>query len=93
MKQKNVFRPKEKSLQVQFYSGYRGYETPRSIIIDKKEYLIKKITERKRIADQKSGKQYTQFLCQTLHKTYLIKVFELWETYEVKVYEKQENSK
>lgn len=49
--------------EVKFYSGYKGQETPRSVIIGDKEFKIDKILERKRVVDKESGEYCEVFKC------------------------------
>jgi len=44
-----------------FYSGYRGKETPRAVIIGEREFKIEEIIERKRVMDAVSGERYELF--------------------------------
>ncbi len=89
MKVKKDSNPKADKLHVQFYSGSKSYETPRSITIGEKEYAIKRITEQKRITDFKSGKRYNLFVCETETKTYSIKVFDSGKTYRISAFEEK----
>jgi len=89
MKVKNDSNSKADKPRVRFYSGYKRYETPRSVTIGEKEHAIKKITEQKRITDSKSGKRYDLFVCETDDRTYSIKVFDSGKTYRVSVYEEK----
>ena len=58
-------RNKEKALkfEVKFYSGHKGDETPRSVIMGQREFKIDEVIERKRVRDLKSGKSYEVFKC------------------------------
>ena len=49
--------------EVKFYSGYKGDEIPRSIIMGEREFKIEEIVERKRVVDQTSGKRCDVFIC------------------------------
>jgi len=49
--------------EVKFYSSYKGDETPRSVVMGEREFKIDEIIERKRVFDQKSGKNYEVFKC------------------------------
>lgn len=49
--------------EVKFYSGYKGKETPRSVIMGDREFIIEEILERKRIIDHESGEHYEVFKC------------------------------
>jgi hypothetical protein len=68
--------PKEKlpDAKVEFYSGYRGQETPTSIIIQGTEYPIDEIISRKRISDQKTGDVSETFECRSGRKHFRIEI-------------------
>jgi hypothetical protein len=60
-------KPKKNStFELRFYEGYKGRETPRSVVLGNKELIIEKILERKRIHDQKTGKTIEVFICEML---------------------------
>jgi len=61
-------KPSEK-VKVNFYSGYKDEETPRSVIINKKEYIIEKVISRERIFEAKTGKTLEAFTCKTEGRT------------------------
>jgi len=50
---------------VRFYSGYKGEEIPRSVLIDDTEYAIDEILNRGRVFDAETGKTREFFLCRT----------------------------
>ena len=49
--------------ELRFYAGYKGDETPRSVIIGNREFRIDEILSRKRILDRKSGKKMEIYKC------------------------------
>jgi hypothetical protein len=55
---------KSSAFELLFYEGYKGRETPRSIVLGKKELIIEKILERKRIHNSKTGKTTEVFICE-----------------------------
>jgi hypothetical protein len=57
-----------------FYEGYRNRETPRSVIIGDREFLIEQIFWRKRVQDEKSGKTVEVFKCKMDGQTVRISV-------------------
>lgn len=67
------------SFELRFYSGYKGEETPRSVRIGEKEFLIEKILWRKRGFDPKSGKTFEDFKCRMEGETVMITVYETGE--------------
>ena len=48
-------------VKVRFYSGYKGEETPRSVVFDDKEISIDRILERKRILDSKTAQSREEY--------------------------------
>lgn len=55
--------PQKAKGQVIFYEGYKGNESPRWIILDKRKLKIDKILWKKRSLDKESGKTYEIFKC------------------------------
>lgn len=70
---------KSPSFQLRFYEGYKGKETPRSVIIGTKEFFIEKILERRRIRDPETGKTIEIFTCQMQDKKVRITLHESGE--------------
>ena len=57
-------KPKKNAeFELRFYEGYRGKETPRSVVLGSKELIIEKVLERKRIHNPKTGKTTEVFIC------------------------------
>jgi hypothetical protein len=50
-------------VQVLFYSGYRGEEAPRAVIMDGREYRIEEVLTRERVLDSKTGETREVFVC------------------------------
>ena len=50
--------------ELRFYEGYKGKETPRSVIIGNREFKIDRVLDRKRIRDEKTGKISEVFICE-----------------------------
>jgi hypothetical protein len=57
-------RPAEK-MRVLCYSGYKGEETPRAIMVGEKEITVEKILSRKRISDAETGRIREVFTAKT----------------------------
>lgn len=70
---------KEKNFELRFYSGYKGEETPRSVLIGKREFKIDEVISRKRIVDQKTGRQSEVYICRMKGETVKITKFEQGE--------------
>jgi len=67
------------NFEVKYYSGYKGEERPRSVVIGKREFKIEKIIWRKRILDKKSGKRYEVFKVKMDGETVEIKKYKSGE--------------
>jgi len=68
---------KSTSFKLRFYEGYKGRETPRSVIIGTKEFLIEEILERKRVRNPETGKTIDVFTCKMDGKKVRITLHEL----------------
>lgn len=55
---------KGNQFELRFYEGYKGKETPRSVIIGNREFKIDRVLDRKRIRDEKTGKKSEVFTCE-----------------------------
>ncbi len=56
-----------------FYSGYKGDETPRSLLVGGQEYAVEKVLSRKRCLEKDSGRHYELFVCRVSGKTVKIR--------------------
>ncbi len=67
--------------ELKFYSGYKGEEIPKSIVIGNREFIIEEIISRKRVLDQKSGRRFEVYKCKMDGEIVKITVFESgkWE--------------
>ena len=74
--------------ELRFYSGYKGEEIPKAVIIGNREFKIEKIISRKRVLDQKSGKTSEVFKCRMEGDLIKITVFESGE-WEISFSEKK----
>lgn len=54
---------KKSNFDLRFYSGYKGNETPKAVVIGDKEFSIEKILWRKRVFEKKTGKTFEVFKC------------------------------
>jgi hypothetical protein len=61
-------RPPEE-VKVLCYSGYKGEEAPRAVVIGEKEIAVEKILSRKRISDSATGRLREVFICKTSRGT------------------------
>jgi len=65
--------------ELQFYSGYKGDETPRAVIIGNRKFNIEEIISRKRVLDKKTGKKLEIYKCKMEGKIVKIKISESGE--------------
>ena len=67
--------------ELEFYSGYKGKEIPKSVVIGNREFIIEEIISRKRVLDQKSGRRFEVYKCKMEGGIVKITVFESgkWE--------------
>jgi len=54
-----------RKVKVIFYSGYKGEETPRTIIVNNEEIAVEEILFRKRALDSRSERVLEAFTCRT----------------------------
>ena len=69
--------------ELRFYSGYKGKEIPRAIVIGSREFVIEEVVSQKRVLDQKTGKRFEVFDCRMEGQRVKIKHFESgeWEIF------------
>jgi len=69
--------------ELRFYSGYKGKEVPRAVVIGTREFKIEEIVSRKRVLDQTTGKKLEIFQCRMEGKRVKIIHFESgeWEIF------------
>jgi len=65
--------------ELQFYSGYKGDETPRAVIIGNRKFNIEEIISRKRVLDKKTGKKLEIYKCKMEGEIVKIKISESGE--------------
>lgn len=64
------------SFELRFYSGYKGSETPRAVVIGNREFKIEEILWRKRVFDQKTKKTFEVFKCKMEKDIVKITIYE-----------------
>jgi len=71
----------EGKFELLFYSGYKGEEIPKAVVIGKRQFNIEEIISRKRVLDQKSGKRFEVYKCKMEGEIVKITIFESgkWE--------------
>ena len=69
----------EGKFELIFYSGYKGKEIPKAVVIGKRKFNIEEIISRKRVLDQKSGKRFEVFKCKMEGEIVKITTFESGE--------------
>jgi hypothetical protein len=65
--------------ELKFYSGYKGKEIPKAVVIGNREFNIEEIISRKRVLDHKSGRTFEIYKCKMKGEIVEIKVFESGE--------------
>ncbi|MFZ2054199.1 MAG: hypothetical protein WAU81_08370 [Candidatus Aminicenantales bacterium] len=60
--------------KVVFYSGYKGQETPRAIVVGEREYPVEKVLWRRRGQDKDSPERYELFRCRVAGKDITLKI-------------------
>lgn len=65
--------------ELKFYSGYKGEEIPKAVVIGNREFNIEEIISRKRVLDQKSGRRFELYKCKMEGEMVEIRVFESGE--------------
>ena len=65
--------------ELRFYSGYKGEEIPKAVIIGSREFNIEEIISRKRVLDKKSGRRAEVYECKMEGELVKIKVFQSGE--------------
>lgn len=71
-----------RTIKVQFHSGYKGEEIPRSVTFGHEEYPIEKIIARKRVLDHRTGKEWEEYKIKLKDKTAILKIYDSQE-YEI----------
>jgi hypothetical protein len=78
-----VRRPKKNEeggkFELKFYSGYKGKEIPKAVVIGSREFNIEEIISRKRVLDQESGRRFEVYKCKMEGEIVEITVFESGE--------------
>ena len=67
---------KGKQFAIRFYEGYKGKETPRSVIIGNRELKIERVLGRKRVRDERTGKNTEVFTCELEGKRVRLIIYE-----------------
>lgn len=74
----NVLK-KDADYTIRTYAGYRGDETPRSLVSGDREWTIDQVLSRKRVIDFKSGKKWDEFDCRVGEEIIKIRLFSTGE--------------
>jgi len=61
-------------IKVRFYSGYKGEETPRAIVVAGREYPVKKVIWRKRGRENDSRLSYELVRCRVAGQEVTLKI-------------------
>jgi hypothetical protein len=60
-------------IEVRFYAGYKGEETPRSLVAGGREYPVERVLSRRRCADKETGATFELFTVLVSGKKVLIR--------------------
>jgi hypothetical protein len=55
--------PKNTRFELRFYAGYKGKETPRSVVIGNREFKIDRVLDRTKVCDEQTGRTSDVFTC------------------------------
>lgn len=61
------------NIDVLFYAGYKGKETPRALVVSGTEYPVERVLSRRRCQDKESGDRFDLFHCLVNGRKVLIK--------------------
>ena len=61
-------------IEVVFYSGHKGRETPRAILVGGHEYPVEKVLWRRRVQDKDSSERHELFRCRVAGKDITLKI-------------------
>ena len=61
-------------IKVRFYSGYKGQETPRAIVVAGREYPVEKVIWRKRGREKDSRESYDLVRCRVAGQELTLKI-------------------
>jgi hypothetical protein len=64
---------RKSEIAVRYHSGYRGDETPRSLLADGREYAVEEVVSRQRGLDAASGRVFDIFRIRVAGRTVLVK--------------------
>lgn len=68
-------------IEVRFYAGYKGEETPRSLVAGGREYPVERVLSRRRCADKETRAAYELFTVFVKGRKLLIRKDESGETH------------
>lgn len=60
---------------LKFYEGYKGQETPRTVVIGEREFRVESIERRRRVQDARTGETYEEFECRLEGDPVILRVF------------------
>jgi hypothetical protein len=62
------------TIKVLFYSGYKGRETPRAVVVAGREYPVDKVVWRKRAQDKDTREPYELCRCRVAGQEVTLKI-------------------
>ena len=54
---------KDQDYTIRTYAGYKGDETPRSLVLGDREWIIDRVLSRRRVIDRKTGRKWNEYAC------------------------------
>ena len=67
-------------IEIRFYAGYTGEETPRVLLFGGREYPVERVLSRRRCADKETGVRFELFECLVSGKKVIIRKDESGKT-------------
>ena len=67
-------RSRSQKVKVKYYSGYKGEETPRSVLIEEEEFPIERILQRQKVLDPKTHEVRDEYTVQLKGKNFILKI-------------------
>ncbi len=73
-------RGRERDLKVRYHAGYRGGETPLSLLASGREFPVERVLSRQRVLDAETGRTFDVFRIQVEGKTVVVRRSESGES-------------
>ena len=73
-------RGRGRDLKVLYHAGYKGGETPRSLLVTGREFPVERVLSRQRVLDAETGRTVDVFRIQVQGKTVVVRRTESGES-------------